>query len=795
MLYDRFRRPGRPRGRCRAGAAAQPMINVNKLFPRLSIRVKLAIAFALVALGPLAVVSFIGARETVYQIQSKARNTLAYDLEMAEAQTARAMLSAEQHVDLITKVVQGPLLADGLVPERAVTEAKWVIASLLRTEPSLYQVKLVDADGRYRLVVRATGAVRDSLPADGGEYYAWRASAMPPHARLLFPVEVAGRGESGAGEPMAAVAILFPLHSPTGEFVGAVVAEAYASALFAQLDHASPGFAGVTGLVDEDGHFLYHSTRKSDWATLLATHDRVTLRGDFPSDVADAIVSGRTGALVTPDGNLVSFQPLSLGGSSGAKLSLYRVVPLATLTAPARGFIGLVLLAATLVALLVLGLAMVAADQFTKPIFRIRDAAWRLARSEPAQPLGVSTNDELEDLARDFALVAQQIADHRAQREAFIAERTRLLEQTHAELTDILEHAADGIIGLDPAGVVRIWNHGAERLFGYSCDEAVGKSIDAVLRPSNDQAVRERGVLQRELERERAVVNFLTEVLAKDGAPIRITLTQTLITAADGRALGSSLIVRDNRLQSRLEDQMRRSERLAVISVMAAGLAHEINNPLAIIGNRIECMQRDILDHWRDSSLVADIDILQQHVERLRELTSSLLRFARDDQQEAGPIALGALAESTVALLRRTFATRRLDLVLVVEPSVPSIVGHEKAIETVIVNLLLNAADATPPGGAVTLTVRPGAGGEAAEIEVRDTGSGIPPTLRERIFEPFFTTKEAGRGTGLGLTVCRSIVDRHRGTILLHAARGTGCCFVVTLPLEPMGATWKELAY
>ena len=170
----------------------------------------------------------------------------------------------------------------------------------------------------------------------------------------------------------------------------------------------------------------------------------------------------------------------------------------------------------------------------------------------------------------------------------------KLLEQTHAELTDILEHSADGIIGLDPTGVVHIWNHGAERLFGYSADEAVGRNIDDVLRPSDDKAARERAVLQRELERERAVVNFLTEVLAKDATPIRITLTQTLITAPDGRSLGSSLIVRDNRLQSRLEDQMRRSERLAVISVMAAGLAHEINNPLAIISNRIECMQRDV---------------------------------------------------------------------------------------------------------------------------------------------------------------------------------------------------------
>jgi len=771
------------------------MINVNKLFPRLSIRVKLAIAFALVALGPLAVVSFIGARETVFQIEAMARNTLEHDLEMAETETALSLSSAEGHMNLIANVVLGPLLRDGAIPPRERLDAEHVVKTLLATEPALYQVKLIDADGRYRLLVRASGPPLDAEEMDGGEYYAWRASSLRPHTRLLFAIEVAGPEEPGLRKPMPAVAILFPVYAPNGEFRGAVVGEAYASALFSHLDHASAGFGGITGLVDGDGHFLYHSLRKRDWATLLAARDRLSVRSDFPADVASAIISGRAGTLMTPDRELVSFRPLSLGTPSRARLSLYRVVPIATVAAPARSFVLLVLGAAGLAALLVLGLAMLAANEFTKPIFRIRDAAWQLARNEPVRQLNVKTNDEFEDLANDFARVAEQVARHRAQREALIAERTRLLEHTHAELADILKHSADGIIGLDPSGVVTIWNDGAERLLGYPASEAIGREINAVLRPSGERARREQVVMRRELERERAVVNFLTEVLAKDGTPIQISLTATLIAGADGGALGSSLIVRDNRLQSRLEDQMRRSERLAAISVMAAGLAHEINNPLAIIGNRIECMQRDVRDKWSDTSLAADLDVLQQHVARLRELTTSLLRFARDDRGEAGPVALGALAESTVALLHRTMAMRRLHLQLHIKPGVPDVIGYEKAIETVIVNLLLNAADATPPDGTVTLSIRCSADGEAVEIEVRDTGHGLAPELRERVFDPFFTTKGPGHGTGLGLTVCRSIVDRHGGVIVVDTPPDGGCRFVVTIPLQPMGATWNELAY
>jgi signal transduction histidine kinase len=138
---------------------------------------------------------------------------------------------------------------------------------------------------------------------------------------------------------------------------------------------------------------------------------------------------------------------------------------------------------------------------------------------------------------------------------------------------------------------------------------------------------------------------------------------------------------------------------------------------------------------------------------------------------------------------------RRLDLQLNVEPGVPDVIGYEKAIETVIVNLLLNAADATPPEGTVTLSIRCSADGEAVEIEVRDTGHGLAPGLRERVFDPFFTTKGPGHGTGLGLTVCRSIVDRHGGVIEVDTPPDGGCRFVVTIPLRPMGATWNEPAY
>jgi len=115
------------------------------------------------------------------------------------------------------------LLRDGAIPPRERLDAEHVVKTLLATEPTLYQVKLIDADGRYRMLIRATGPSLNAEKIDGGEYYAWRASSMRPHTRLLFAIEVAGPEESGLREPMPAVALLFPVHAPNGKFRGAVV--------------------------------------------------------------------------------------------------------------------------------------------------------------------------------------------------------------------------------------------------------------------------------------------------------------------------------------------------------------------------------------------------------------------------------------------------------------------------------------------------------------------------------------------------------------------------------------------
>jgi PAS domain S-box-containing protein len=764
------------------------VLNLNKLFPRLSIRAKLAILLAGVALIPLAIVSISGARASVAQIRGAAQAAIENDLRLAETQTARSLDAAESHVVFLAQTVLGPLLLQG------VTESAWrplalSVANLVATEPTLRQVKLIDAEGSERLVVRASGGRLEHAVNERGTYYVWRALSLAAGARALVPIELPDSTAAPDTRPIAAIAIVVPVIDATGEFVGAVVGEAYAARLMDHLELSSPGFQGVTALVDREGHYLYHSVRKRQWATLLAARDRLTLQADIPADVAAAIMSGATGTVLRGDG-IYSHRPVRLGSANEITLMLFRVVPLDRLTAPVAQFLRWVTLGGGLVTGGVLILAMVAATQFTSPIYRIREAMWRLARNEPVPRLAVETNDEFEDLARDFSVVASAIELHRTQREALIAERTHLLETAHARLDEVLARSADAIIGLDPSGRVRLWNDGATRLFGYQADEAIGEPLEALVENEHG-GERERDFLARELARAGEVVNYRTTRLHKDGTPVAVSLTQTLVRDRGGALIGASLIARDDRMQSRLDEQMRRSERLATMSVVAAGLAHEINNPLAIISNRIELMQRDVAAPQAPPRLGRDLAVLHDHVQRLSTLCADLLRMARDDHEAMGTIALGMLVPHIAGMLERTLVSRQLRLAVDLPPDLPPVVGHEKGVETVLVNLILNAADATPPGGTVAISAHPGDGEDHVRLEVRDSGSGVAAELRDRIFEPFFTTKEPGKGTGLGLTVCRTIVERMGARIALAPPdeRRPGACFVVQLATAPVEAT------
>ncbi len=741
------------------------IVNLNKLFPRLTIRAKLTTAFLLLALMPLAVVAAVTTQVTITRLRRTASEGLQREVEASQAAVALALSRVEQDVEFLRDAYLVSVLQSR---EPLSAGSEWAIREFLDHAPFLFRVKAITPDGVTRFE-----AGPPSGPGGDGYYYVFRAEKLGALDRLSLPVEVLSVDPlTKAAQAVPAVATLIPLRNNEGDFLGVVVGEAYASTLFSSLERMATILPeATTGLLDPSGRFLYHSDNKRTWESLLGPAADETLPRQLLS------LRG-SGSPARAGGYLVSARLIRLGPEPEEELTVFRMISLRVVDGPIRSFLFGVILMGGSVLLVVLGLALVAARQLTQPIYQLHRAANQLASGADPEPLHITTNDELEDFAENFEVMARALVGRRRQLEEKVSERTQELVHLHSELSGLVTHSGDAIISLDAGGTIRGWNQGAEHLLGWSRTEVMGRScIDVLAAPAMIHPS-ERGFLERELARRGAIVDFQTRRLAKDGTPLRVSLTQTAVIGPNGNQVGSSMTLRDVSVREDLEQHMRRSERLAAMSVMAAGLAHEINNPIAIIGNRLEVMEAELQDLGQ-GALLNDVEVLRGHTRRLADLTSNLLRFARDPEESQGPIALVPIAERVRDLLAPTFETRNVRVTLS-STGEGTIVGVTSAVETVFLNLLLNAADAMLGGGEVDVTIDHEM--ETVRIVVADTGPGVPKELRERIFEPFFTTKDSRRGTGLGLSLCRSIVERLRGRIWVEHAPGKGARFVVLLP-------------
>jgi two-component system NtrC family sensor kinase len=240
-----------------------------------------------------------------------------------------------------------------------------------------------------------------------------------------------------------------------------------------------------------------------------------------------------------------------------------------------------------------------------------------------------------------------------------------------------------------------------------------------------------------------------------------------------------------------LEERLLQSHKLAAIGELSAGVAHEINNPLAIIRQEAEWLQ--ILLRDKDHLEAAQIDELKgplaqivQQVDRCTEITHNLLDFARKREPIMQMVELNKLIENMTVLVEREAKHHNITLVRRYEDNLPNIFSDAPQLRQVILNLLNNATQAIQKDGTVTITTRQ-AGEDAVELVISDTGSGIPPEDLTKIFDPFFTTKPPGQGAGLGLSICHGIIQRLGGRIMVDSTPGQGTTFTINLPLLPEG--------
>lgn len=357
-------------------------------------------------------------------------------------------------------------------------------------------------------------------------------------------------------------------------------------------------------------------------------------------------------------------------------------------------------------------------------------------------------------------------------------------------LASIVESSEDAIIGKTLSGIITSWNRAAEAIFGYTGPEVVGQSITLLHPP--DRLHEEAMILDR-LSRGERISHFETTRLRKDGSEIAVTLTMSPIHDHAGQIIGVSKIVRDitreRRSQSRiaeLQAELVHVARLSTMGQMASAIAHELNQPLTAVSNYVGALGRMLTAGSVDAERAQDI------VNRIRAQASragDVIRRLRDHVAKRAavrkPENLNVVIAEAVELGLVGTRQHNLQIDLRLDPAVGAVPIDRIQIGQVLINLVRNAAEAMLASERRELSVVTRLNGEMAEIVVSDTGPGIAPEVAERLFQSFVTTKASG--LGLGLSICREIVEAHGGQIAASTNPAGGATFTVSLPLSLAG--------
>jgi two-component system NtrC family sensor kinase len=402
--------------------------------------------------------------------------------------------------------------------------------------------------------------------------------------------------------------------------------------------------------------------------------------------------------------------------------------------------------------------------------------------------LGRKDSDEpfnSEDLALLTAVAAQV---------ATAIENGRLYRQLHLKAEEvgrmrefnenILESLEDGLIVFDEDERIVRWNHALESFYGVSRGEAIGRPLGEVFEAQFVEALR-----AARLEQPRGATLFKVPLNARSTPPgdeRRILVNATAVPlqslAGPGAVVGTILLIEDVTDRVRLEEQLQISEKMASIGLLAAGVAHEVNTPLTGISSFTQ-MLLDGADPTDPRTVL--LEKIERQTFRAAKIVNGLLTLSRPGTPggERQELDLNGVVTDVVSLLEHQFEVGRIKLRRELSEAPALVFGIEHQLQQVFLNLFLNARDAMPRGGWLTVTTR--VDGTRVVAQVADTGSGIPPEQLARIYDPFFTTKAIGRGTGLGLSISYGIVNEHDGAIRCDSTVGHGTTFTLTLPVVP----------
>jgi hypothetical protein len=433
--------------------------------------------------------------------------------------------------------------------------------------------------------------------------------------------------------------------------------------------------------------------------------------------------------------------------------------------------------------ILALGGGVLFSHRTSQPLMDIASAAWSIAAGDWSRQAPVRGSAEATTMATAFNDMTRSLRGQ--------AER---LQASALRFSTVTQSARDAIVSTDEHGDIIFWNRSAEQIFGYVEAEVLGKSLTMLIaepdRPGytaalpvtvDDDLTFGHTIEVTAVKKDRT--GFSSEFsLAALRGPQGTTLTAIIRDVTERKQVRDALLQRD--------EQLRQSQKMEAIGRLAGGVAHDFNNLLMAIRGYAELLVLGLAD----AEHKADAEEIVKAADRAGGLTRQLLAFSRRQVITPEALALDALVEGMNNMLRRLIG-ENIQLVTQIWPGLEPVLADRTQIEQILVNLIVNARDAMPGGGKITIELRnieldgigvaahPGLqAGDYVEMAVGDTGGGMDADTASRIFEPFFTTKESGKGTGLGLATVYGIAQQSGGSIEVQSTLGRGTTFYIYLP-------------
>lgn len=809
---------------------------INKIFPWLSIRSKLIIAFVGLSIIPLLLVGIYSVLSNVNTMENIAIENLNHDVNTIKEKTAnflenigsdlRTLGNSPFFEEFLLSLKRSHSNSDKNILKQIGVE----LLSFSKTKKIYYQLRIIDGDGDELLKIEDQNdsihqfriTSEENLKHGRETFYFILVRNLLKDQIAFVPAEIA----SGNDERIPVISFAMPLIIDSFK-VGILIANVYAKDFF-QVIESRPHLEtrGKVLLVREDGNYLYHSEKKKDWNKLLASREIDNLNYDYPANIVSQLISGNEGIITRGINEILSYSPLfpnpgelsdiSVSSGFNEKSFVLESVPKEVILGPVRSFaitfIGFLLL----FLLTAIGLGLLATQQFTKPILALQRGAEIIAEGNYDHRLEVETHDEIEKLARQFNSMASslkehtlEIQQHRTKLEEKVEQRTHELTEEKTKLQAILDNVPSAFVLLDKNFCIQSASAAFTSVTGYALSDVRGQNCNTILCQNGFC----QNCICKKAYQNGSIESHIDKTTDSNGEDHFIE--HIAIPIREKEEINSILeIITDVTKRERLKQNIKQAEKLTAVGEMSAIIAHEFRNLLTSVKIILQLQgESSHLTYTEKDSL----SVALNSIEHMESIVTDLLNFARPKQMEFKMQSLANLVSESLAIAQLQIDKQKITVKKKLDSSLQTLYLDGNHFKEVLINILINSAqsfdnssnkslpkeiainvkkariqktlrdfalveendnnDINPIGREIVLKK----GTECALIEISDTGYGINRINLKRIFDPFFTTKP--NGTGLGLPMVKRIVNAHNGIVTVTSKIHKGSKISIYLPL------------